>query len=510
MYRSDKSICYQWIIFGCMWSLLSFACDDQPSGLQPASPTAPSQLMDQGVSTGGNLGIPSTAGEAGGISPNMGGDTVIFCDNDLDCGELFCFQGRCVPEIPCDSSRSMSCPDGYVCVGGLCFEGAEMGGSIVTPTENELIFQPDRLRFTYNNAGDRSQNVAQLYNVSEQPLNLTQLRIEGSATFQLLNVPTLPLRLSPDNPLTLEVEYLANDPIADQATLVAITEEGAEARQALYSETKGAGAGPCLEVTPSQIFFGSVGRGTTALREVTLTSCGNRDVTVQGVRRGSTIFGALPQTFSIAPPQLPTALPPGQSIQFQVGYSPQRAGFEAGFIEVLSDDAQSPSQRVDLSAIAEPPPLQEIALHVRLEWDTDLTDVDLHLLGPNGQIWTCEGDCFFSNGAPNWGDQSSYLDDPFLDLDDVDGYGPENINLEQPTPGTYTVLVHYWADHGGQDPDARIEILHFGQVIDSFGPRALNQIDDVWEVAEIDFPSMAIRELGMMSRPPRTGLCGGF
>ena len=72
----------------------------------------------------------------------------------------------------------------------------------------------------------------------------------------------------------------------------------------------------------------------------------------------------------------------------------------------------------------------------------------------------------------------------------MDGYGPENINLEAPQHGVYKILVHYWDDHDGDDPAAEISILNFGQEVASFGPRQLNQIDDVWEVAEVEIPSL--------------------
>jgi hypothetical protein len=197
-------------------------------------------------------------------------------------------------------------------------------------------------------------------------------------------------------------------------------------------------------------------------------------------------------------------------VSFPVSYSPRRAGLEGGFIEVVSDDASTPRQNVNLSAIAEPPPLEEVGLHVKLEWSTDLTDVDLHLIGPNGQVWTCEGDCYFSNGNPNWGDQSTDLDDPFLDRDDVDGYGPENINLEAPAPGVYKVWVHYWDAHDGRSPDATIELYSFGALMGRFGPQALSSIDDMWEVAEVEFPGFIVRPVNTLSNPQRGSLCGGF
>ena len=39
-------------------------------------------------------------------------------------------------------------------------------------------------------------------------------------------------------------------------------------------------------------------------------------------------------------------------------------------------------------------------------------------------------------------------DDPSIDLDDTDGFGPETITVENPCDGTYAIAVHYWSSHG--------------------------------------------------------------
>ena len=52
---------------------------------------------------------------------------------------------------------------------------------------------------------------------------------------------------------------------------------------------------------------------------------------------------------------------------------------------MLSADAACPRQRANVRASTTPPPSEEQGLHIRMSWDTDLNDVDMHLLAPGGQ-----------------------------------------------------------------------------------------------------------------------------
>ncbi len=94
--------------------------------------------------------------------------------------------------------------------------------------------------------------------------------------------------------------------------------------------------------------------------------------------------------------------------------------------------------------------------------DCDSSDVDLHLLHPDAPHWfdstPGRSDCYYATciGGEEW-DTAAIEDNPRLDLDDVDGHGPENINIDEPVIGnSYTVGVHYYADDG----DSRIAQIH--------------------------------------------------
>ena len=90
------------------------------------------------------------------------------------------------------------------------------------------------------------------------------------------------------------------------------------------------------------------------------------------------------------------------------------------------------------------------SLWVELFWSEFQDDMDLHLLANPSGLETRE-DCYYSNCTESaliflpmdWGNSGFTEDNPVLDLDDIPGTGPENINIQSPEPGaSYTVVVH--------------------------------------------------------------------
>lgn len=75
-------------------------------------------------------------------------------------------------------------------------------------------------------------------------------------------------------------------------------------------------------------------------------------------------------------------------------------------------------------------------LRVVLSWDSDNTDLDLHVVTPDGgHVWY--GGRALANGAA-------------LDVDVTTGYGPEMFASPTPLPGQYLVYVNYYG--GAGDP----------------------------------------------------------
>jgi hypothetical protein len=145
-------------------------------------------------------------------------------------------------------------------------------------------------------------------------------------------------------------------------------------------------------------------------------------------------------------------------------------------------------------------------LHIELVWDTpgdpDQTDgngadVDLHLLHPRGRNWAqAPLDCYYANASPDWG-PAGPAGDPTLDIDDVNGAGPELISLNQPEDttqlgGQYRVGVDYYRsedytqDGGGNWGPSRATVRIFlGGVEAGSWSRELAATHEFWEVATI-------------------------
>jgi hypothetical protein len=140
-------------------------------------------------------------------------------------------------------------------------------------------------------------------------------------------------------------------------------------------------------------------------------------------------------------------------------------------------------------------------VHIQLVWDTpgdpDQTDtgrgkgadLDLHFLHPRGN-WNAEPwDCYWLNPIAPWATSSS-LDDPSLDIDDTDGSGPENINLNNPEEVAYRVGVFYFSDHNFGPTYATLRIYLQQVLVFELRDKFLDRTGRFWDAASIEWGPM--------------------
>ncbi len=136
------------------------------------------------------------------------------------------------------------------------------------------------------------------------------------------------------------------------------------------------------------------------------------------------------------------------------------------------------------------------AIHVELTWDHPSSDVDIHVIRGNDptNYRDRRNDCYYSNcttllGRPQlqWGNGGEE-DDPRLDLDDLNGFGPENVNIEEPEVAQdYLVGVHYYraAGSGTERPTVATIRIYIGGRLEYEEAAELLDTEAWWEPAII-------------------------
>ncbi len=146
-------------------------------------------------------------------------------------------------------------------------------------------------------------------------------------------------------------------------------------------------------------------------------------------------------------------------------------------------------------------------LRVELSWNTQGTDVDLHALDNSAGRWFSSQDCYYANRRPDSALPATSR--RWLDTDDVDGEGPENIRVDTPmTDREYQVGVHFYSAHGRSGTTRATIVIYCGEqrmgtfVRDLTGNRSSPDANDYWNVAAVRFdPSAActVRTLGRVT-----------
>jgi hypothetical protein len=186
------------------------------------------------------------------------------------------------------------------------------------------------------------------------------------------------------------------------------------------------------------------------------------------------------------------AVLPARSGAIVPNFAPDLAGVYE-FALVVENDAGLASE----ACIATVDAIPSQDLWVELSWDHSGDDMDLHLLEPGGSL-TTESDCYYANcvgGGLDWGRGGEGTDNPRLDLDDIPGTGPENINIASPADGVYEVYVH---DYPGSryTPENTYRVrIYLGGRLAWEGEKTLLGEDIYDPVAEILWPEGVVNPL---------------
>jgi uncharacterized protein YfaP (DUF2135 family) len=124
----------------------------------------------------------------------------------------------------------------------------------------------------------------------------------------------------------------------------------------------------------------------------------------------------------------PMALYPGEGGRFERHYA---FGGGSNSVEIMTPDGKS-AKRVQFFEAN--PNKAQAQLRIVCSWDAPEAEVDLHVITPDGQH------AFWAHPVLNGGGG--------LDVDSVDGPGPEMFTTTAPLHGAYHVYVNYWGNFG--------------------------------------------------------------
>ncbi|MCD6176951.1 MAG: PEGA domain-containing protein [Candidatus Cloacimonetes bacterium] len=94
-------------------------------------------------------------------------------------------------------------------------------------------------------------------------------------------------------------------------------------------------------------------------------------------------------------------------------------------------------------------------IEVVLWWNTPTSDIDLHASNPAGEH------CYFGNLV---------ISDGSLDIDDVEGFGPETFAVQTANVGVYEIQVNSWSLDEDDYADASVQVFFDGVMMETYGP----------------------------------------
>ncbi len=358
----------------------------------------------------------------------------------------------------------------------------------------EFASEEGELHFGVIGVGARKTNTVVLRNCADtRPVSLLDIAIEGinATVFSLLslpeNFPTPSVTLPPGQSLSFEVAYEPTEANTHRATLVVTHRDNNDAQpRALDLPLEGEGY---LNTCPTTVAH--TRQINTDDPWVTQITAAPLDTLVFTTQESNDPDGhAIVQyAWSIveSPEHSRTSLAPSNASANPFLFLDVVGTY---VIEVYTIDEQGAEScepaRIEISVVP------DSDLYIQLTWDTDSDDMDLHFLHPLGTWGNAPYDCHYGNPNANWNDRQNSDDDPSLLVDDVDGFGPEILVLNQPENARYRAGVFYRNARDHLDTHASLSIWILG-VENSLSKRVSS--GQFWEAAAISWEEVPRVEL---------------
>ena len=344
----------------------------------------------------------------------------------------------------------------------------------VEPAAPVIQVTPSSIDFGMLPPGTQESAFIQIENIGESPLTLGDINLNGSAAFTLTTTAAQQM-LEPGETADAMVEYVATTG-ADTGN-VAINSDDPQNPKVKVPLNGG------VAVTDKPIAVCSVDPPQVTAITGTATLIGDQSSDPNGLALEYQWSGVLRPNGSAA------NVPGGPA------GSPNRPGFNPdlvgtyGFELVVtnSDGVASDPCFTELEAI----PGDD--LWVEMFWTYSGDDMDLHLTR-NGAATTSTDDCYYANctfGGLEWG-PSGAAGNPTLDLDDIPGTGPENINISQPENIIYNVIVHDYPGSVYNGPNPVTVNIYLSGFLAWSDTRDIDGEGTYFNIADIDWAAQTV------------------
>jgi hypothetical protein len=329
--------------------------------------------------------------------------------------------------------------------------------------------EPLVLDFGSISVGNEGQKIFEIHNVGDANLVIDSVTQLGAGSFSL--DPIANLNIAPGTSRTYMVTYDA------------VHEDGDSGSISIPNNDPDDGENPTViqfEANGGGVFDYPVAvidcPGTVELAEPVV-------VTLDGSGSTDPFGGTL--TYEWAMVQLPAGVDPTRTVDPTDAAVTNLLIDAAGTWEVsltVTNDLGIPS--VPSKCLIEAVPIDN--LHVELTWNGGTSDFDLHLALEDAPFFSVPGEVSWCNRLADWGVAGELSDDGHLDLDDHDGYGPENAGVTIPADGIYRVRVHAFDDGDDGSVTANVSVFLNGD-LEWQGSQVLDR-NEVWEVGQINWP----------------------
>lgn len=352
-----------------------------------------------------------------------------------------------------------------------------------------LLVKDDPIDFGYTLIGQTDSRTVILESCGKEPIQVSDVQLDpnSSKDFKLdpINAGDLNKNLNQGDAIIVTVRYTPGEKGSDDGKLIVTTNR--EDSPTVEVKIEGNGTDKLCPVAKIEVKEGLAVLPQTTLHlrgDGSTGSDGNTSTVVQWQWEVEAPNGSF-QSF------VPSPSVPNPSFTANV------AGLYTFRLRVWDNQGQESCEPAEVKVNVNP----INAIHVELTWKTPGdpdefddgpdagTDLDLHFKHEQATGWfDFQYDVFWYNPSPNWGLYNDNADDnPSLDLDDSDGAGPENLNMNGPEEVTYTVGVHYWRDPAKfGNVQATVRVFIYGVLVLETKPTELTKFD-FWEVATIEW-----------------------